>query len=97
MLQPVRFLDSVSTVDEEEMKAEDDVDAEGGGDSAELELDREEKAMLTSPVGVVSVDCSTDNSLVMSGCADATAKIFSTGAGKVDFFVNNLTNYYYLF
>lgn len=37
----------------------------------------------TSPVAILCVDCSADNSLVMSGCADATAKIFNTASGKL--------------
>lgn len=37
----------------------------------------------TSPVAILCVDCSADNSLIMSGCADATSKVFSVSSGKL--------------
>ena len=53
--------------DDEGMGADGDADAEGG----------------TSPAAILCVDCSADNSLIASGCADSTAKIFNVTSGKV--------------
>ncbi|PVD37710.1 hypothetical protein C0Q70_00311 [Pomacea canaliculata] len=47
------------------------------GGREEDEDEEEEKA------AILSIDCSPDNSLVISGCADATAKIFNSVSGML--------------
>ncbi|KAL8613547.1 hypothetical protein ACOMHN_007590 [Nucella lapillus] len=64
-----------SSLPEEEMPEKD---SEEVGEEAEEAEDRPE-----NPVAVLCVDCSADSHLVMSGCADATVKVFSVSSGKL--------------
>lgn len=65
-----------STAPEEQMP-EDDSDEEEGEGQAEAEERPED------PVAILCVDCSADNHLVMSGCADSTVKIYNVSSGKL--------------
>ncbi|KAK7507275.1 hypothetical protein BaRGS_00001210 [Batillaria attramentaria] len=68
--------------DEASMQEREDSEPDEGGEMrAEASGGGEEGA--TSPVAILCVDCSADNSLIMSGCADATVKIFNTSSGKL--------------
>ena len=66
------------------MAGDDDNSADEDGEKgAAGEGNQEEEEVVTSPVAILSIDCSTDNSLVISGCADSTAKVFNVSSGKV--------------
>ena len=75
----VRVRQRLVSSTEEEMAEADSEEEEGEGKMAE-----EEGELTTSPVAILSVDCSADSALVMSGCADATAKVFNVASGKVE-------------
>lgn len=66
------------------MAGDDDNSADEDGEKgAAGEGNQEEEEVVTSPVAILSVNCSADNSLVISGCADSTAKVFNVSSGKV--------------
>ncbi|XP_076458648.1 angio-associated migratory cell protein-like [Babylonia areolata] len=68
-----------SSLPEEEMREEDSEEegggARGGGGGGEEGPE--------DTVAILCVDCSADNRLVMSGCADSTVKIYNVSSGKL--------------
>lgn len=74
-------------VTEDEMQEEED-GGDGGGDKKDSRVggDDDEDEDTTSPVAILCVDCSADSALIMSGCADSTAKVFNVSSGKVGIF-----------
>ena len=76
---------------EEDVAGDDDNSADEEAEKGTAEEDNQgEEEVVTSPVAILSIDCSSDNSLIMSGCADSTVKVFNVSSGKVCFCVVQL-------
>ena len=70
---------------EQDAGDDDDDSDDGAQGGAAAKRGRLDEDVITSPVAILSIDCSADNSLIISGCADSTAKVFSVSAGRVSF------------